>query len=118
MSTPTVSIRILDKDYQVACPLDQQDELKKASMYLDEKMRDIRKGSRIVGIDRIAIMASLNITHDMLYGERPSEGINPKLKGQLEELNDKMDEAIERLTESAKSYKTVKKSKTTVSKKV
>lgn len=115
--TPTVSIRILDKDYQVACPPEQQDELKKAALFLDEKMRGIRKGSRVVGIDRIAIMASLNITHEMLYGERPSEGMSPKLKGQLEELNGKIDNALDHFTESLKSYKAAKKTKATSRKK-
>lgn len=61
-----LSIRILGKDYQVACPEAEEASLQKAVQYLDGKMRDIRNSGKIVGMERIAVMAALNIAHELM----------------------------------------------------
>lgn len=61
-----VSIRILDKDYHVACPPDERADLLDSAELLDRKMREIREGGRVVGLDRIAVMAALNICNELL----------------------------------------------------
>ena len=52
-----VSVRILDKEYQVACPASERTDLLDSAEILNEKMREIRDSGRIVGLDRIAVMA-------------------------------------------------------------
>ena len=62
----TLEIKILDRELRVVCPEDERAELLDAVAYLDKKMREIRDAGKIVSIERIAIMAALNITHEML----------------------------------------------------
>ena len=62
----TVSVDILDKEYQVACPADEELALTQAARYLDQHMRDIRSTGRVIGLERVAIMAALNISHELL----------------------------------------------------
>ncbi len=65
--TPTtVNVTILDKEYQVACPPDEVDALTASAQYLDTQMIEIRESGRIFGLDRIAVMAALNITNEYL----------------------------------------------------
>jgi len=68
MSDPTVtlSVNILDRDYQVSCPSSEQQSLIQSARYLDEKMRDIRSKGSVVGTDRIAVMAALNVSYELL----------------------------------------------------
>jgi cell division protein ZapA len=62
----TLDIKILDRDLRVACPEDEREELLDAVAYLDRKMREIRDSGKVASVERIAIMAALNITHELL----------------------------------------------------
>jgi cell division protein ZapA len=61
-----LNVKILDREFRVACPPDEKAELLDAVTYLDQKMREIRDAGKIASIERIAIMAALNITHELL----------------------------------------------------
>jgi cell division protein ZapA len=61
-----VSITILDKEYQIACEEDEKELLLASAAHLNKKMREIRDLGKIIGSDRIAVMAALNITRDYL----------------------------------------------------
>ena len=65
-TTKTLEIRILDRELRVACPDEERGELLDAVAYLDKKMREIRDAGKIVSVERIALMAALNITHELL----------------------------------------------------
>lgn len=65
-ATQTLEIRILDRELRIACPQDQRDELLDAVAYLDKRMREIRDAGKIASVERIALMAALNITHELL----------------------------------------------------
>ena len=62
----TVAVSILGKEYQVACPAEQHAELLLSARYLDEQMRAIRATGKVIGLERIAVMAALNIAHELL----------------------------------------------------
>ncbi|OEY65673.1 cell division protein ZapA [Marinobacter sp. X15-166B] len=62
----TVEVKILDKEYLVACPAEKQAALLEAAGHLDQKMREIRTSGKVFGTERIAVMAALNITHELL----------------------------------------------------
>ncbi len=62
----TVTVNILEKEYQVACPLEQEAELVVSASYLDKQMRSIRESGKVIGLERIAVMAALNISHELL----------------------------------------------------
>ena len=78
-----VSIKILDKDYRIACAPDEEQGLRESARILDGKMREIRRTGRVIGTDRIAVMAALNIAHELfqLRKSRTVDGveIDPRL---------------------------------------
>ena len=59
-----VKITILDKEYLVSCPDDEKEALDASVKRLSQKMSEIRSGGKVVGIDRIAVMAGLNLAHE------------------------------------------------------
>lgn len=66
-----VTVRILDKDYLIACQAEEKDGLLASARHVDERMREIRKGGRVIGTDRIAVMAALNLAYELLQkGEK------------------------------------------------
>jgi cell division protein ZapA len=67
MSEPSrVSVRLLEKEYVVACPHEERADLLDSAEYLNSKMREIRDTGKVVGIDRIAVMAALNLANELL----------------------------------------------------
>lgn len=111
----TFSVTILDKDYQVACPPEQQAELLLSARHLDEQMRAIRSTGKVIGLERIAVMAALNISHELLQSRNGvrsdgEAGASPDTKGTVggegeaaadprgvASLNAKLDEALHQL---------------------
>lgn len=61
-----LQINIMGREFRVACPEEEQQGLLEAVDYLNHKMREIRDGGKVVGLERIAIMAALNIAHELL----------------------------------------------------
>jgi cell division protein ZapA len=64
--TNTLDVTILDREFRVACPNEERAELLDAVAYLDKNMREIRDAGKITSVERIAIMAALNIAHELL----------------------------------------------------
>jgi cell division protein ZapA len=62
----TLDIKLLDRELRVACPEEERGELLDSVAYLDKKMREIRDAGKIASVERIALMAALNITHELL----------------------------------------------------
>lgn len=65
-SAKTLDVTILDREFRVACADEERAELLEAVAYLDKKMRDIRDLGKVATVERIAIMAALNIAHELL----------------------------------------------------
>lgn len=61
-----VTVHILDKDFQISCQRGEQDSLMASARYLDQRMREVRQSGRFIGLDRIAVLTALNITHELL----------------------------------------------------
>ena len=93
MSDP-VNVRILDRDYLIACEPDERDGLVSAAHLLDGRMRDIRGGNRMAAIDRIAVMAALNLAHELLQSRHASEHRDQQITRTLTELNRKLDSLL------------------------
>ncbi|HEY8309531.1 MAG TPA: cell division protein ZapA [Gemmatimonadaceae bacterium] len=66
----TLDANILGRDYKIACKEHERAELAEAVTYLDKQMREIRDHGKVTGADRIAVMAALNIAHDLLRARR------------------------------------------------
>lgn len=94
MSTQTVVVRIMDKEYQVTCPPGQEAGLHQAAANLDKQMREVRSSGKILGTERIAVMVALNATYELLNGNaQPSKADQDGIK----RVNDKIDDALHRL---------------------
>lgn len=81
------TVKILDREYAVACPADERAELMASAEYLNKQMKDIRDTGRVIGVDRIAVMAALNIANDLLRAkDRSAAGkdVGPRLKAMRE----------------------------------
>lgn len=61
-----LDITILGREFRVACPPDEQKALLAAASYLDQKMREIREQGKVIGVERIAVMAALNMAYELL----------------------------------------------------
>ncbi len=93
-SAQTVTVKILDKEYQIACPADEVDSLTKSARFLDQRMADIRTSGKVVGLDRIAVMAALNITHEYLTQDSSSSEEKEQVSKRLDHLNDRVGQAL------------------------
>jgi len=90
-----VTVNILDKEYQVACPAEQEAELVVSASYLDKQMRSIRETGRVIGLERIAVMAALNISHELLQASEQTDAAAGGIADtEVEGLSKKIDEAI------------------------
>lgn len=89
-SITTVSVRILEKEFQVSCPASEVDALNAAAAFLDQQMRRIREGGKVFGIDRIAVMAALNITHELLQKRDTLGSLQSEGNGRARSLTDRI----------------------------
>jgi len=100
MSQDTVNIRILDKEYQVSCPPDERNALLQAARSLDERVRTIRNSGGVIGLERIAIMAALNLTYELskVENQTASDRIPQEV---IEKLDNKVSAALQSFEQSA-----------------
>ncbi len=89
-----VSVRILDKEYQVACPLEERTDLLDSAEILNEKMREIRDSGRIVGLDRIAVMAALNMANDLMHAQARDQLLEGGISQRLKLISDRVDHVL------------------------
>jgi len=89
-----VSVRILDKEYQVACPASERTDLLDCAEMLNAKMREIRDSGRIVGLDRIAVMAALNMANDLLHAQARDRLLEGDISSRLRIISDRVESAL------------------------
>jgi cell division protein ZapA len=73
--TVTLDVSLLGRDFKVGCKESERAELGDAVAFLDRRMREIREGGKIVGAERIAVMAALNIAHDLLRERKQARSV-------------------------------------------
>ena len=91
-----VSVRILEKEYQVACMPEERSELLDSAEYLNGKMREIRDNGNVVGLDRIAVIAALNITHELLKVRGRGEVADADAGNKIRQLRERVETALTR----------------------
>ena len=91
-----VSVRIMDKEYVVACPYDERSALLDAAEFLNARMRDIKDRGRVVGTDRIAVMAALNLAHEYLKGKDRETKIDNGVGQRVRALRERVEGALEK----------------------
>ncbi len=89
----SLDVAIMGREFRVSCPAEEKEGLLQAVSYLDRKMREIRDTGKVIGLERIAIMAALNITHDYLAA-RPPAVDEAALQHRIAGLNALLDAAL------------------------
>ncbi|MEN8169776.1 MAG: cell division protein ZapA [Pseudomonadota bacterium] len=95
MSDPQETIRLLDKEYTVACPPEESEGLISSAHLLDHKMREIRTGGKIVGSERIVVMAALNVIFELLQEKQSDSSGTQEVGLRLKLIQDKIASALE-----------------------
>jgi len=92
----SVTVRIMGKEYTVACPPDEHEALVKSADYLNERMSTIRKRGKALGAERIAVMAALNIARELLElrGVEGVSQVNPEAVTRLRQMSLDIDSTL------------------------
>ncbi len=91
-----VSIRILEKEYLIACPHEERSALLDAAEFLNVKMREIRDSGKVVGLDRVAVMAALNLANDLLKMQDKERRAEVENGNRVRALRERIDAAVNR----------------------
>ncbi len=89
-----VSIHIMGNEYHVSSPENEIEKLEDAARALDKRMREIKEGGRILGLEKVAVMAALNLSYELLHGESTSAEETAQIDSRLQELTEKVDSAL------------------------
>ena len=86
---------MLDREYTVGCEPDERDSLMAAAKLLDAKMREIRGSNRMAALDRVAVLAALNLAHELQQLRDDGEGRDRELARTLGDLHRKLDDLFD-----------------------
>ncbi|MCF6282374.1 MAG: cell division protein ZapA [Candidatus Polarisedimenticolaceae bacterium] len=89
-----VTVHVLDKEYTISCKPDEHAGLLESAQYLDGKMREIRDNGRVLGADKITLMAALNITHELIQLKNSKNDSSESVSRRIRSLQDKIERAL------------------------
>jgi cell division protein ZapA len=89
-----VSVRILEKEYFIACPHEERSALLDAAEFLNSRMREIRDSGKVVGLDRIAVMVALNLANDLLKQKSSEVKLEGEVGGRVKVLRERAEKAL------------------------
>lgn len=87
-----ISIEILDKEYRVSCPPEEKEALLESARILNDRLRAVRDGGKVLGTERMAVMTALNLVHELSQLQREQE----EYRATIARLQDKIAHAIGR----------------------
>ena len=90
-----VSVRILEKEYQVACPASERTDLLDSAEMLNAKMREIRDSGKVVGLDRIAVMAALNMANELIQIRGQEQALETDAATRLAAMRERVETALQ-----------------------
>jgi cell division protein ZapA len=91
-----VGVRILDKEYFIACPHEERTDLMDSAAYLNNKMKEIRETGKVVGLDRIAVMAALNLANEVVKMRGREQRLDGDVGVRLKSLRERVEAALEK----------------------
>ncbi len=89
-----VTIEIQDKEYRIACPAGEEEGLISTARYVDEEMQKIRNSGKVIGSDRIAVMAALNIAHELLQCKNQESGYNDSSDARIKAMQERIQSSL------------------------
>lgn len=94
-TTEPVSVHILDREYTVGVEADERSSLMAAAKLLDSKMREVRGSNRMAAVDRVAVLAALNLAHELQQLRNENSARERELTRTLDELHGRLDGLLE-----------------------
>src|ERR1700730_1275338 len=91
-----VSVRILEKEYHISCPIEERSDLLDSAEFLNMKMREIRDSGKVVGLDRIAVIAALNMANELIRFRNRDSNLESDVGGRLRILRERVESALEK----------------------
>ena len=90
-----VNVKILEKDYQISCPANERKALIDSAELLNNKMREIRDSGKVVGLDRIAVMAALNLANELISTGDVSTYLETSIKSKVVQMRQRVESALQ-----------------------
>ncbi|HZD53415.1 MAG TPA: cell division protein ZapA [Woeseiaceae bacterium] len=90
-----ISVRILEKEYQVSCPANERTDLLDSAELLNARMREIRDSGKVVGLDRIAVMAALNMANELLHARARDRELEGAVGNRLRLMSDRVESVLQ-----------------------
>jgi cell division protein ZapA len=90
-----VTISILGKELMVACPDDERESLAAAARYLDQRMREIQDSGKVIGAERCAVMAALNLTNELLQLRQQFNDVPAGIDARLQALHGRIEAVLQ-----------------------
>lgn len=95
--TIPVTVRILDREFRVACRRDEEEALLAAAGMLNDRMKEVRESGKVIGADRIAVMAALNLTHELLQQKDEFDEESEAVTKRLKIMQDKIEKSLQNI---------------------
>ena len=95
MSTEPVALRLIDREFLIACAPEEREGLIEAANFLDRKMRELRAHAKAPSFERLAVLTAISVTHDFLLLRKQHDGQEQRLTDSLAVLRNKLDAALD-----------------------
>ncbi|MBK9252214.1 MAG: cell division protein ZapA [Proteobacteria bacterium] len=89
-----VSVQILDKEYLIACPPEEQEDLQRAATLLNQRLRQIREHGKVMGTERLVIMAALNMANELSKIASREERSTAELGARVRGMRERVERAL------------------------
>lgn len=90
-----ISIRILDRHYQIKCPAEEAQELQESAQYVDQQMRKMRQNGGTTSTDRIAVVVALNTCHELMLLKKQQNQLTDNMSDRITELQNKIENFLD-----------------------
>jgi cell division protein ZapA len=95
VETIPVTVKIMEKEFQIACPPEEREALEASAELLNSHMRNVKESGKVFGSDRIAIMAALNLTHELLQHKTESRHFGKTFSERISAMQSKVEAALQ-----------------------
>lgn len=90
-----VTVRILEKEYQVSCPVEEREALMRSADFLNSRMRQIRDGGKVVGLERISVMTALNLAAELLSSQTKEARLGDDFGLRIKAMRERVETALQ-----------------------
>jgi cell division protein ZapA len=91
----SVTINLLGREYQIACPPEEEEALRKSARYLAQQMETVKSRGSSLGYEKIAVLAALNITHDLLKQSQQANSSESDSQREIRQIEQKIDAVLQ-----------------------